>query len=181
MPPKTGLEKTRKAIVKKKGQIDAIHEYSRDSKRLHRAAARDDKLVKIASARRKADRPYIDRVAFFQEAVKQNDLKPVEASAIEELVKTYVHQYDEELSELKKARRPGRPASTKEDLLKVKISTLQKEYETGFLLPDLTSDANVMLLDRFEGSWSYLTNLKWIKLSEDGTVKPSMFPPKGDH
>lgn len=56
--PKTSLEKTRKAIVKKKGQIDAIHEFSRDSKRLHRAAARDDKLVKVASARRKADRPY---------------------------------------------------------------------------------------------------------------------------
>lgn len=44
----------------------------------------------------------------------------------------YVHQYDEELSDLKKARRPGRPASTKEDLLKVRISTLQKEYENGF-------------------------------------------------
>ncbi|KAK8088472.1 hypothetical protein PG997_003433 [Apiospora hydei] len=181
MPPKTTLEKARKAIVKKKGQIDAIHQFSRDSKRLHRAAARDDKLDKIASARRKADRPYLDRAAFFQEAVKQNDLKPLELSVVEELVKTYVHQYDEELSDLKKARRPGRPASTKEDLLKVKISTLQKEFENGFLLPELTTEENVMLLDRFEGSWSYLTNLKWVKLAEGGTVKPSTFPPKGDH
>ncbi|KAK8138031.1 hypothetical protein PG984_001411 [Apiospora sp. TS-2023a] len=179
--PKTSLEKTRKAIVKKKGQIDAIHEFSRDSKRLHRAAARDDKLVKVASARRKADRPYLNRAAFFQEAVKQNDLKPLELSAIGELVKEYVHQYDEELSDLKKARRPGRPASTREDLLKVKISTLQKEYENGFLLPEMTTEESVMLLDRFEGSWSYLTNLKWVKLSEDGRVQPSSFPPKGDH
>ncbi|KAK7924286.1 hypothetical protein PG985_006340 [Apiospora marii] len=179
--PKTSLEKTRKAIVKKKGQLDAIHEYSRDSKRLHRAAARDDKLVKVASARRKADRPYINRAFFFQEAVKQNDLKPLEPSVVGELIKTYVHQYDEELNDLKKARRPGRPASTKEDLLKVKISTLQKEYENGFLLPVLTTEEDVMLLDRFEGSWSYLTNLKWVKLSEDGRVQPSSFPPKGDH
>ncbi|KAK7970117.1 hypothetical protein PG996_001448 [Apiospora saccharicola] len=179
--PKTSLEKTRKAIVKKKGQIDAIHEFSRDSKRLHRAAARDDKLVKVASARRKADRPYLNRAAFFQEAVKQNDLKPLELSAIGELVKEYVHQYDEELSDLKKARRPGRPASTREDLLKVKISSLQKEYENGFLLPEMTTEESVMLLDRFEGSWSYLTNLKWVKLSEDGRVQPSSFPPKGDH
>lgn len=43
-----------------------------------------------------------------------------------------MHQYDEELSELKKARRPGRPSSTKEDLLKVKINALLKEYQTGF-------------------------------------------------
>jgi translation machinery-associated protein 16 len=45
---------------------------------------------------------------------------------------SFVHQYDEELSDLKKARRPGRPASAKEDLLKVKINTLEKEHETGF-------------------------------------------------
>jgi translation machinery-associated protein 16 len=43
-----------------------------------------------------------------------------------------VHQYDEELNELKKARRPGRPASTKEDLLKAKINVLEKEYQSGF-------------------------------------------------
>lgn len=44
----------------------------------------------------------------------------------------YVHQYDEELSNLKKARRPGRPASAREDLLKVKITTLEKEHQNGF-------------------------------------------------
>lgn len=44
----------------------------------------------------------------------------------------FVHQYDEEYEELKKARRPGRGASAKEDLLKVKISTLEKEYQNGF-------------------------------------------------
>lgn len=45
----------------------------------------------------------------------------------------------------------------------------------------MTTEEDVMLLDRFEGSWSYLTNLKWVKLSEDGRVQPSSFPPKGDH
>lgn len=44
----------------------------------------------------------------------------------------FVHQYDEELNDVKKARRPGRPASAKEDLLKVKISTLEREHEIGF-------------------------------------------------
>lgn len=51
----------------------------------------------------------------------------------------YVHQYDEELDEVKKARRPGQSAKPKEDLLKMKIAQLQKEYQTGFRKCDLAS------------------------------------------
>lgn len=49
------------------------------------------------------------------------------------------------------------------------------------VLPELTAEENAVLLDRWEGSWSYLTNMKWIRLSEDGKLKPASFPPKGDH
>ena len=49
------------------------------------------------------------------------------------------------------------------------------------VLPELTSEENAVLLDRWEGSWSYLTNMKWIRLSEDGKLKSASFPPKGDH
>lgn len=45
---------------------------------------------------------------------------------------SYVRQHDEELEMLKKARRPGRPPSAKEDMLKLKISALRKEEQNGF-------------------------------------------------
>lgn len=52
------LEKTRKQIAKKRnGTITALHQNSRDSKRLHKAQVRDDRLEKIAEARRKKDQP----------------------------------------------------------------------------------------------------------------------------
>lgn len=44
----------------------------------------------------------------------------------------FVHQYDEDFEAEKKARRPGRPASTREDLLKVKVNALLTEYSKGF-------------------------------------------------
>ena len=44
----------------------------------------------------------------------------------------FVHEYDEEYDQVKKARRPGRPASTREDLLKMKIAALTKEQTDGF-------------------------------------------------
>jgi hypothetical protein len=52
-----GLEKTRKKISKKKGNITVLHENSRDSQRLRRAGMRDFKLEKVASSRRKNDQP----------------------------------------------------------------------------------------------------------------------------
>ncbi|KAK4247176.1 translation machinery-associated protein 16 [Corynascus novoguineensis] len=174
------LEKTRKQIAKKRsGSIGALHEKSRDSKRLHRAQVRDDRLEKLAEARRKKDQPLLARAAFFQEVVQQNGNKPLDLEAIQAKIREFVHQYDEEYEEIKKARRPGRPASAREDLLKMKIAALKKEHHDGFYLPDLSSEADVQLLSKFEGSWSYLTSIKWVKISAAGNVKPSSFPPQG--
>lgn len=47
------------------------------------------------------------------------------------------------------------------------------------VLPDLTDQKNVELLDRWDGAWSYLTTVSWVKVSAAGAVKPSGFPPKG--
>jgi hypothetical protein len=44
----------------------------------------------------------------------------------------FIHQYDDEYNSIKKARRPGRPATAREDLLKMKIAALQTEHEQGF-------------------------------------------------
>ena len=161
------LEKTRKKIAKKKGNITALHENSRDSQRLRRAQMRDDKLVRVASARRKNDKPLgmlcrsinsmyvciltsvVVRAAYFQDAIRENNGQPLELDAIQTLIREYchlkllcsrlwliipsfVHQHDEEFNELKKERRPGRPASTREDLLRMKIAQDEKEYEDGF-------------------------------------------------
>jgi translation machinery-associated protein 16 len=108
----------------------------------------------------------------------------------------FVHQHDEEFNELKKERRPGRSASTREDLLRIKIAADEKEYAIGFCqstlphskenkltclpdLPDLTDETNAVLLDRWEGAWSYLSTLKWVRITSSGLVQEAKFPPKG--
>lgn len=48
------------------------------------------------------------------------------------MLRRFVNQYDKEYEEVKKSRRPGRGASAKEDLLKLKISTLKREHQNGF-------------------------------------------------
>ena len=105
---------------------------------------------------------------------------------------------------MKSQRRAGRPASTREDVLRIKIARDEKEWENGFCqfaskptlnhdfevvtnmrcvadLPDLTLPENVVYLDRWDGSWAYLPTLKWVIIAKDGTVKQASFPPKGKH
>ncbi|KAF3806055.1 hypothetical protein GCG54_00004381 [Colletotrichum gloeosporioides] len=188
----TTLSKTRKQIAKKRnGHVDALHEFSRDSKRLHKASVRDDKLQKLAATRGKKEQPMLTRASYFQKAIQEKGSKPLDLASIQELihecvqianpnVPSFVHQYDEEYAEVKKTRRPGRPASAKEDLLKLKISTLEDEYKgNGFYLPDLMNDSNILMLDRWEGSWAYLASVAWVRINADGNIKKSSFPPKG--
>ncbi|UKZ76333.1 hypothetical protein TrVFT333_004035 [Trichoderma virens FT-333] len=173
------LQKTRKHISKKRnGEVNALHEKSRDSLRLHKAGVRDQRLEKLAAARNKREQPIVERVTFFQKKVREQGAEPLEVSAIQALIHTYVHQYDEEYEAVKKTRRAGRPASTKEDLLKMKISALEEEYTKGFLVPDIISAETVKLLDAWEGSWAYLATIPWIKVTTTGNVRKAELPSK---
>lgn len=91
----------------------------------------------------------------------------------------YLGCHDEELAELKSQRRPGRPSSTREDLLKQHMTTEDREYDGGFWLPDMTEEGNLKLLRQWNGEWTALNTFKYVRLSRNGTTKPSTFPPRG--
>ncbi|POS86805.1 hypothetical protein EPUL_001505 [Erysiphe pulchra] len=176
-----GLEKVQKKIIKKKGKNSALHENSRDAQRLRRAQGRDDKLEKMALARRKIDRPLlVERAKYFQNSTMISDGRSLKMEEIHTLIKRFLEQYAEQLSQLKKERRPGRPSSAREDLIRIKVAAGEKEYKDGFYMPDLTDENNIVFLKKWEGSWSYLSTLKWVRVSSSGKLQTSRFPPKGD-
>lgn len=45
------------------------------------------------------------------------------------------------------------------------------------VLPDISKQDNVDLLQRWDGPWAFLSSLSWVRISKTGTVKPSSFPP----
>lgn len=52
------LSKTKKQISKKRGGVvNALHEKSRDSLRLHKAGVRDQRIEKLAATRNKKEQP----------------------------------------------------------------------------------------------------------------------------
>lgn len=170
------LQKVQEQISKKRhGKLDTLHQKSRDSRRLQRALVRDEKLDKIAASRRKNEQPRLERVSYFQNVVKENDGAPLEIPVIQQRIREFVHQYDDEYDMVKKARRPGRPPSTREHMLKMKMEELKQEYKNGFFLPDISNEETAKQLEKWAGSWAYLSNLSWVKVAQDGSIKASVW------
>lgn len=92
---------------------------------------------------------------------------------------SYLGRHDEELAELKSQRRPGRPSSTREDLLQQFMKTEYREYNGGFWIPDMQDEGNLRILRQWNGEWTALNTFKFVRLSRDGTMQSSSFPPKG--
>ncbi|KAF1980942.1 hypothetical protein K402DRAFT_415745 [Aulographum hederae CBS 113979] len=179
MPASTRVHKVQKQIHKKKGsKISALHANSRDSQRLQRASARDDKLSRQTVLKNKLNQPYIHRISYILSAL------PAEATILsipqtQDVLATYLCRHDAELESEKTSRRPGRPASSREAQLKKIRDSEEKEYNSGFWIPDLGDADNVAKFRNWGGTWGGLSVLKFVRITTDGKRLDSSFPPGG--
>ncbi|KAJ5692479.1 hypothetical protein N7462_001902 [Penicillium macrosclerotiorum] len=176
--PRT-LQKVHKHIAKKRhGVVDSLHENSRDARRLRRAGARDDRLSRHTAMVLKARQPYMDRIEYFHEAVQAID-QPLSDAELAEIVTQCINRDAEELEKLQQERRKGRPPIKREEALTQRTETEQKEFKTGFWVPEL-GDADVLhALKHWNGEWTGLSSMKFCRLTQDGVKQSSSFPPKG--
>jgi translation machinery-associated protein 16 len=80
---------------------------------------------------------------------------------------SFISRDQEEVDNLQKERRPGRPASSRQDQLTIKIEKEQKEFKTGFLVPDLSDLKTVERLKLWNGDQGGLNVLKFVRVAED--------------
>ncbi|KAF2481826.1 translation machinery-associated protein 16 [Neohortaea acidophila] len=177
MPSK--LSKVQKHVRKKKGdKINSLHENSRDARRLRRAGTRDDRVARGSAVREKLNRRWIDRVFFCQDRLPAT-LHPLGLEEVQEIVEEYLARHDEELEQLKAERRAGRPPSTRQTLLEQQKTVDAQEYESGLWLPNLQDEETLVKLDVWQGDWTGLANMRFVRLEKRGVAKESQFPPRG--
>ncbi|KAJ6111833.1 hypothetical protein N7523_007894 [Penicillium sp. IBT 18751x] len=175
--PQRNLQKVQKHITKKRGAVGSMHENSRDAHRLRRAGARDERLIKHGQNVDKGRRPYLDRIWYFYEAAQSLE-NPLSETELSEMVIKYINRDEEELTQLQQERRKGRPPIRREEALTQRVETEQKEFKTGFWMPDM-SDLDVLLgLKNWNRQWSGLSQLKFVRLTQAGDKQSSSFPPK---
>lgn len=174
------LSKVQKKISKKRGgKPNSLHENSRDAQRLRTAGAREDKLAKLVDAASRSQRVFVDRVKFFRSAI-EGSTGPLTEGELHALTESYIGREDAELEEVKAERRPGRPMSKVEERITSRKDAEEREFKSGFWIPDLRDELGREKLERWSGDWAGLNTLKVIRITQDGTVKASSFPPKGE-
>lgn len=91
----------------------------------------------------------------------------------------YINRSVPEIEQLQSERRKGRPPSKREEALIQRTELEDKEFKTGFWLPDLSQDDVLRTLQLWKGEWAGLGAMKFIRLTSDGGRHASSFPPKG--
>ncbi|KAJ5885250.1 hypothetical protein N7495_009760 [Penicillium taxi] len=172
------LTKVHKHISKKRGKVEALHEFSRDARRLRRAGARDDRVASSNTTTMKARQPYMDRIDYFHDAVASLE-EPLSDSEMAELVQQCINRDVEEIEQLKKEQRKGRPPTRRQEALTQRTQTEEKEFKTGFWMPDLTDASVLVALKKWNAQWSGLSQMKFMRLLQSGEKKASSFPPNG--
>lgn len=56
----------------------------------------------------------------------------------------------------------------------------EREYVAGFWLPDIQDRETLRLLCEWNGQWTSLGRLKFVRLTRNGVWNRSSFPPKGE-
>lgn len=135
-------------------------------------------MNKILDAAARANQVYVDRVEWFRSAIEGSEgaLTPEELHV---LTASFIARDDEELAAAKTERRPGRPPSKVEERIVDRKDAEEKEFKGGFWIPDLRDQGGRDKLDKWSGDWAGLNTLKVIRLTKNGTINSSTFPPKG--
>lgn len=174
-----GLSKVTKKISKKrKGNINNLHQNSRDAQRLRRAGAREEKMSRLLDAATRANQFYVDRVEWFKSALEGSE-GPLTDGEMRVLTEGFLGRDEDDLVEAQQQRRPGRPPSKVEERILERKDAEDKEYRGGLWVPELRDDESRQKIERWGGDWSGLNSLKFVRIVKDGTIKPSSFPPKG--
>lgn len=54
-----------------------------------------------------------------------------------------------------------------------------REYDSGLWIPDLRDEETLFSLRNWQGEWSGLNTMGFVRVTRKGEVKESSFPPKG--
>ena len=140
----------------------------------------------------------VDRISYLQESIPE-DVTSLSENELPDLVARFAMPYNSiqlttytdlvgcryinrsvpEIEQLQSERRKGRPPSKREEALLQRTEAENKEFKTGFWMPDLTEEDVVSALKRWNGNWSGLSPLKFVRLTKEGGKQASTFPPKG--
>lgn len=139
------------SLKKIKGKKEQAHPNSRKSHQIQRAALRDERITAQGITKQKEQMKWINRYGFFKVITTTNPGAVYSEPEVRSLIETYLGRNDSELQSLVETRRPGRPKSTRQDLLERTKELERSEYESGFKVPVMDDVLNLEELRHWKG------------------------------
>ncbi|MBW0530925.1 hypothetical protein O181_070640 [Austropuccinia psidii MF-1] len=171
--------KTFKSLTSKKSKLilSNLNPNSRRSKQFNRVLLRDEKLKKEKNDRKKIESLKVNRLIWFYDYLKLNNLNSLKSlNEVHNLIENYINRNFNEIEIEKSKRIKGRSKSLLQEKLEIESERDENEYSTsGFVVPDLVSPENVMLLRQWSekrGDPSFLPRIRLLRLFKNdmGTV-----------
>ncbi|KAE8214922.1 hypothetical protein CF327_g1761 [Tilletia walkeri] len=158
-----GKKITAKSIRRKN---EPMHPDSRRAAQLTRAAVRVAKLRTQKTSRKIHNTNKVDRISTFILLLPDDTDRLQDLPAIHHWIQEFwLPRHEDELADLKAARRAGRPPLKEEIALSHRIEAERAEYQAGLELPDLTSPVNVRLLREWKGDPQGLNAFRFVRIS----------------
>jgi translation machinery-associated protein 16 len=63
--------------------------------------------------------------------------------------------------------------------IKQQLDADNKEYDAGLWIPDMRDEETLFSLRNWGGEWSGLNIMGFVRVSREGEIRASSFPPKG--
>lgn len=165
MPIAHSLKKVSKNVGKSQG---TMHIKGRKFKQLNRATLREKKLTdrKARTATQKENDMalyYFLQLVINEEMFKEYETFPFDK--FKGLVEMHVMRHDDDLEEFRAQRRPGRPMTSKHQILEEKAKHDAHLWETGIKVPNLMDKDTVHALRNWNGTTGGATVFKMVEIS----------------
>ncbi|KAI8321796.1 hypothetical protein GQ54DRAFT_297806 [Martensiomyces pterosporus] len=164
----------RKRLSTIKGKEKA-HPYSRKARQINRAMQKESRIAEARSHRIDAAMSQGQKVLWFRDNMDLDE----EGNKVEDerlrksvwtkaelgrLLDAFLARSDEEISEIKERRRPGRPLPPKDEFVLQANEVENKEARlAGLDIPDLTNGNVVRTLRAWDGDLNSITTIKLVK------------------
>lgn len=174
MPLAHNLNKVTKNVAK---STAAMHIKGRKFKQLNRATLRDQRITTKKQKSLEQKENELAFLFFVQKLINDDEdfktYKTFTLKDIQAFIELFVSRYDDELKQLKKDRRPGRPQTTRQLNLEEVVKHENQVYDTGYRAPDLTTRETVEFLRLWNGTTGGTTVMKFVYVSRTTTELPT--------
>jgi translation machinery-associated protein 16 len=93
-------------------------------------------------------------------------------------VEQFIARGRAKLAVLEGERRQGRPMGKEEERVRNRREDEEREFETGFWVPDLRDGENLTRLREWKGDWVGLNVVRFVRVRRNGEIVAAVWPPR---